>query len=142
MFVVLYVHVFVVLYVHVFVLLYVHVFVVLYVHVFVLLYFHVFVVLYVHVFVVLYFQEMGIKNEYHQKSILVCIDELRGMNPDEVSKGYTHTLYTMPLTHMHVLMYTLSTVQFISVVNKTIPFKSNTQTVIGGCMRLLHIGNS
>ena len=33
----------------------------------------------------LYFQEMGIKDDFHQKSILICVDELCGRNPDTVS---------------------------------------------------------
>lgn len=31
------------------------------------------------------FQEMGIKDDFHQKSILVCIDELCGQQTDSVS---------------------------------------------------------
>ena len=28
---------------------------------------------------------MGIKDDFHQKSILICVDELCGRNPDNVS---------------------------------------------------------
>ena len=33
---------------------------------------------------------MGIKDEFHQKSILVCVDELCGRNPDDVSIHAVH----------------------------------------------------
>lgn len=34
------------------------------------------------------FQEMGIKDDFHEKSILVCIDELCGQQTDNVSSCF------------------------------------------------------